>query len=52
LPTESTLTTAIQERVGLTGVLTEANRITGGISSRQKQLELQHQRLPDGERQT
>ena len=39
LPAESTLTTETQERVGLPGVLTEANRITGGTSSSQRQLE-------------
>ena len=36
---ESTLTIETQERVGLPGVLTEANRITGGTSSIQRQLE-------------
>ena len=30
LPAESAVTTGTQERVGLPGVLTEANRITGG----------------------
>ena len=35
---ESTLPTGIQERVWLPGVLTEANRITGGTSSSQRQL--------------
>ena len=49
LPEESqlpgrVLTTGTQERVGLPGVLTEANRITGGTSSSQG--------LPDDERQT
>ena len=39
LPAESTLTTGTQERVGLPGVLTEANRITGGTKSSQTQLE-------------
>ena len=39
LPAESALTTGTQERVGLPGVLTEANRITGGTSSSQRQLE-------------
>jgi hypothetical protein len=39
LPAESTLNTGIQERVGLPGVLKEANRITGGTSSSQRQLE-------------
>jgi hypothetical protein len=38
LPAESALTTGTQERVGLPGVLTEANRITGGTSSIQRQL--------------
>jgi hypothetical protein len=38
LPAKSTLTTETQERVGLPGVLTEANRITGGTSSSQRQL--------------
>jgi hypothetical protein len=38
LPAESALTTGTQERVGLPGVLTEANRITGGTSSNQRQL--------------
>ena len=36
---ESALTTETQVRVGLPGVLTEANRITGGTSSSQRQLE-------------
>jgi hypothetical protein len=39
LPAESALTTGTQERVGLPEVLTEANRITGGTSSSQRQLE-------------
>jgi hypothetical protein len=39
LPAKSALTTRTQERVGFPGVLTEANRITGGISSSQRQLE-------------
>jgi hypothetical protein len=39
LPVESALTTETQERVGLPGVLTEANRITGGKSFSQRQLE-------------
>ena len=39
LPAESALTTGTQMRVGLPGVLTEANRITGGTSSSQRQLE-------------
>ena len=38
LPAESTLTTENQERAGLPGLLTETNRITGGTSSRQRQL--------------
>ena len=38
LPAESTLTPENQERAGLPGLLTEANRITGGISSNQIQL--------------
>jgi hypothetical protein len=38
LPAESTLTTETQERSRLKGLLTEANRITGGISSNQTQL--------------
>jgi hypothetical protein len=51
LPAESALTTGTKVRVGLPGVLTEANRITGGSSSSQRQLE-HYQRLPDGKRQT
>ena len=39
LPTENTLITETQERVGLSGVLTEANRITGGPNWSQRQLE-------------
>lgn len=39
LPAEGALTTGTQERVGLPGVLTEAKRITGEISSSQTQLE-------------
>ena len=39
LPAESPLKTETLERVGLPGVLTEANRITGGTSSSQRQLE-------------
>jgi hypothetical protein len=39
LPAESVLTTGTQERVGLPRMLTEANRITGGTSSSQRQLE-------------
>ena len=35
---ESTLTTETQERSRLPGLLTEANRITGGTSSNQTQL--------------
>ena len=38
LPAESTLTTETQERAGLPGLLTEANRITGETSSSQRQL--------------
>ena len=38
LPEESTLTTETQERAGLPGLLTEANRITGGASSNQRPL--------------
>jgi hypothetical protein len=33
-----TLNTEIQERASLPGLLTEANRITGGTSSNQRQL--------------
>ena len=39
LPEENALTTGTQERVGLPRVLTEANRITGGTSSSQRELE-------------
>jgi hypothetical protein len=39
MPAEGALTTGTQKRVGLPGVLTEANRITGGTSSSQRQLE-------------
>jgi hypothetical protein len=39
LPAESALTTGIQERVRLLGVLTKAKRITVGSSSNQRQLE-------------
>jgi hypothetical protein len=39
LPAESALTTGTQERVGLPGMLIEANRITWGTSSSQRQLE-------------
>jgi hypothetical protein len=38
LPEESTLTTETQKRAGLPGLLTEANRITGGTGSSQRQL--------------
>jgi hypothetical protein len=38
LPTESALTTETQKRVGLPGVLTEVNRMTGGTSSSQRQI--------------
>jgi hypothetical protein len=38
LPAESTLTTETQERARLPGLLTEANRITGGTSSNQRKL--------------
>ena len=36
LPAESTLTTEAQERAGLPGLMTGANRITGGTSSNQR----------------
>jgi hypothetical protein len=39
LPAESVLTTGTQVRVGLPGVLTEANRITGGTNSNQRQFD-------------
>jgi hypothetical protein len=39
LPAERALTTGTQERIELAGVLTEANRITGGTRSNQRQLE-------------
>ena len=39
LPAESALTTGTQERIGLQGVLTEANIITGGTIPSQRQLE-------------
>ena len=39
MPAESDLTTGTQERVRLPGVLTKANRITGGTNSNQRQLE-------------
>jgi hypothetical protein len=38
LPAESTLTTETQERASLPGLMKEANRITGGTSSNQRQL--------------
>ena len=38
LPAESTLTTETQERASLPGLLIEANRITRGTSSNQRQL--------------
>ena len=38
LPAESTLTTETQETASLPGLLKEANRITGGTSSNQRQL--------------
>jgi hypothetical protein len=38
LPSESTLNTESQERAWLPGLLTEANRITGGTSSKQRRL--------------
>jgi hypothetical protein len=37
LSAQSALTTGIQERVGTSGVLIEATRITGGTSFRQRQ---------------
>jgi hypothetical protein len=39
LPAESALTTGTQERVGIPGVLTEANRIIRGTSSSQRQVD-------------
>ena len=39
LPAESALTTGTLERVGLPGALTEANRLAGGTSPSQRQLE-------------
>jgi hypothetical protein len=39
LPAETALTNGTQVRVGLPGVLTEANRITGESSSNRRQLE-------------
>ena len=38
LPAESALTTETKERASLPGLLIEANRITGGTSSDQRQL--------------
>jgi hypothetical protein len=38
LPAESALTTETQERASLPGLLIEANRITRGTSSNQRQL--------------
>jgi hypothetical protein len=38
LPAESTLTTETQVRAAVPKLLTEANRITGGTSSSQRQL--------------
>ena len=38
LPEKSTLTTETQKRAGLPGQLTEANKITRGIGSSQRQL--------------
>ena len=38
LPAESTLTTETQESAGRPGLLTEANRITGGTTSSHRQL--------------
>jgi len=38
LPAESALTTETQERASLPGLLVEANRITKGTSSNQRQL--------------
>jgi hypothetical protein len=35
LPAQNALTTGTQVRDGFSGVLTEANKITGGISSSQ-----------------
>jgi hypothetical protein len=39
LPAESALTTGTQVRVKLPGMMTEANRIPGGSSSKQRQLD-------------
>jgi hypothetical protein len=39
LPAENALTTGTQERVGFPGMLTKTNRITGGTSSSQRQLD-------------
>ena len=38
LPAESALTTETQERVSIPGLLIEANKITRGTSSNQRQL--------------
>jgi hypothetical protein len=38
LPAESIQTTETQERASLSGLLIEANRITGGTSFNQRQL--------------
>ena len=38
LPAESAITTETQERASLPGLLVEANRITRGTSSNQRQL--------------
>jgi hypothetical protein len=38
LPAENTLTTEAKERASLPGLLIEANRVTGGRSSNQRQL--------------
>ena len=38
LPAESALTTETQEKASLPGLLIEANRITQGTSSNQRQL--------------
>ena len=39
MPADNALTTGTQEKFGLPGVLTEANRITVGTTSSQRQLE-------------
>jgi hypothetical protein len=44
VPAESTLSIETQERAILPGLLAEANRITGGTSSNQRQLK---QRTPE-----